>query len=396
MKKIILVVIALAAISTCYAKKPAVVEKPKKAYTFTDIITIAATPVKNQASSGTCWSFSGLGFLESELLKNGKAEQDLSDMWIVRNAYFDKAVKYARMHGEINLGGGGSALDVIDMIDKYGIVPEEVYRGLNYGTQKHIHSEIDKVIKAYMDAVIANRSLTTAWQAGLNGILDAYFGVMPTEFTYNGKSYTPKSFAAELELKGSDYQSFTSFTHHPFGAPFAIEVQDNWAWAPSMNVPLDELISIIDKALANGSTVLWAADVSESGFQYNKGFAVLPVLKIDDMKGSEKAKWSALNEKELSKQILKFEEAVEEIEVSQESRQLWFDNYQTTDDHGMVIVGTATDQNGKKFYKVKNSWGPDNIYKGYFYVSEPFIKGKTMNIVVARAACSTTQCFVKK
>lgn len=377
------VLVALAA----SAKKPLVkIEEPKQAYVFTDVINIAATPVKNQASSGTCWSFSGLGFIESELLKNGKGETDLAEMWIVRNSYFDKAVKYARMHGTINLAGGGSTADVFDVIDAYGIVPEEVYPGLNYGTEKHMHGELDKTIKAYMDAIISNpnRSLSTAWVAGLNGILDAYLGAVPEKFTYKGKEYTPKSYAAELGLKGSDFQSYTSYTHHPFGAPFAIEVQDNWAWSQSMNVPLDELISIIDKALENGSAVLWAADVSESGFQYNKGFAVLPVTKLDDMKDSEKAKWSALNDKERTAQILKFASPVEEIDVTQCSRQKGFDNYQTTDDHGMVITGTATDQNGNKYYKVKNSWGPDNIYKGYFYVSVPFVKAKTMNIVVPK------------
>lgn len=385
-KTLLLVCLVAVALSASAQKKAATKEVAPVGYKFTEVANVPVSPVKDQASSGTCWSFSGLGFLESELLKNGKGEQDLAEMWIVRHTYFDKAVKYARMHGTINLGGGGATHDVFNVIDKYGIVPENVYPGLEYGTEKHLHGELDKTVKAYMDAVISNpnRKLSAAWQDGLNGILDAYLGAVPETFVIEGKSYTPKSYAAQLGLKGSDFQSYTSFTHHPYGEPFAIEVQDNWAWCPSMNVPLDQMIAIIDKTLENGSAVLWASDVSEPGFQYNKGFAVLPATKLADMSASEKAKWSALNAKELTAQVMKFETPVDEVIVTEQSRQEGFDNYQTTDDHGMVIVGTATDQNGTKYYKVKNSWADSNIYKGYFYVSVPFVKAKTMNIVVPK------------
>lgn len=359
-------------------------------YQFTVKKEVAATPVKNQASSGTCWSFSGLAFIESELLRNGKGEHDLSEMWIVRHTYLDKARKYARMHGSLNLAGGGATHDVFNVIDQYGIVPEEAYTGLNYGSDKHIHGELDATIKAYMDAIIRNpnRTLSTAWETGLNGILDAYLGKMPEKFNYRGKEYTPESFAKEMDIKGSDYVSLTSFNHHPFYSSFAIEVPDNWAWGLSYNLPLDELAAIFDQAINNGYSVLWAADVSERGFLYNKGFAIIPEVKVDDMSDSEKAKWSALTPKERDQAIYKFDKPGSEATVTQQSRQAEFDNYKTTDDHGMQITGIATDQNGTKYYKVKNSWGTDQLYKGYFYASEPFIKGKTMNIMVSKSMLS--------
>ncbi len=385
MKKIFIIALALAPMLS-YAKKPAKAEEPQPAYTFTDVKINPATPVKDQASSGTCWSFSGIGFIEGDLLAQGKGEYDLSEMWIARHTYFEKAVKYARMHGTINLGAGGATHDVYNMIDKYGIVPEEVYTGLHYGTDEHRHGELDGVILAYMESVIKNnnRTLTTAWQDGLNGILDAYLGELPESFVYEGKEYTPREFADMLGIKGSNYQSYTSFTHHPFGTEFAVEVPDNWAWCPSINVPIDEMIEIMDKAIEDGGSVLWASDVSEPGFQYNKGFAVLPEMDLKNMNDSEKAKWSNLTQREMMRQMMNFETAVEEEVVTQESRQAGFDNYTTTDDHGMVITGVAKDQNGNKFYKVKNSWAADNIYDGYFYVSEAFVKAKTMNIVVKK------------
>lgn len=388
MKKILIVALALASVAS-YAKGPKSkkeAKKPEAAYVFTDIKTAPESPVKDQANSGTCWAFSGLGFIESDLMRQGKGEYDLSEMWISRHTYLEKARKFLRMHGKSNLGQGGATHDVFNVIDKYGIVPEEVYTGLNYGTTQHIHGELDAAIIAYMNAIVTNpnRKISTAWEAGLNGILDAYFGEVPETFVYNGKEYTPKSFAAELGIKGSDYQSYTSFTHHPFGAEFALEVPDNWAWGMSMNVPIDEMTVIIDKAINNGESVFWASDVSEPGFQYNKGFCVLAEMDVKNIADSEKAKWSELTEAEMRREMMKFETAVTEEEVTQESRQAEFDNFQTTDDHGMVITGVAKDQNGNKFYRVKNSWAADNVYGGYFYVSEPFVRAKTMNIMVKK------------
>lgn len=381
MKKFILTVVAVTVALNSFAQ-PQKPETAKSPYQFTDVKTIPCTSVKDQAQSGTCWCFSGMGLVEADLLKAGKGELDLSEMFVVRHTYFEKAVKYARMHGINGLSQGGQSHDVLNMIEKYGIVPEKDYPGLNYGTEKHSHSEIEGLIIAYMNSVIKNRSLSTAWQAGLNGILDAYFGKLPETIEVDGKIFTPKEYAEFLGIKRSDYVSVTSFTHHPFYAPFAIEVQDNWAWEPSENVPLDVMMKVIDYTLDHGHTVLWASDVSERGFKAREGFAVLPATKIEDMPGSDKEHWIGVSAKEMEAKIMSFKEVVPEMEVTQELRQKFFDNYSSTDDHGMLIVGYATDQNGNKFYKVKNSWNEIGEYKGYFYVSVPFVMAKTMCVMV--------------
>ncbi len=357
-------------------------------YTFTDGKIVPQTSVKNQASSGTCWSFAGIGFLESELLVNGKGEYDFSEMWIVRHTYFEKALKYVRMHGTIEFAGGGADHDVFDVIKKYGIVPEEVYGGLEYGTDKHQHGELDAVLRAYVDAVIKNRNriITTAWQAGVNGILDAYLGKVPEKFTYKGVEYTPLTFAASLGLNMDDYISFTSYTHHPFYTQYAIEVQDNWAWGLSWNVPLDDMMQIIDASLSAGRSVDWGSDVSETGFAYAKGFAVIPDVSEENTTGAEIDKWVQMNSAQRQSALINgAKEPIKEATITQEMRQAAFDNWQTTDDHGMVIVGTATDQVGTKFYKIKNSWDTNQVYGGYFYASVPFVQYKTMNITVNKS-----------
>lgn len=366
-------------------------EKSEKGYQFTVEVEVPATSVKDQASSGTCWSFATMSFLESELLRRGKGEHDLSDMWASRHAYFEKAVRYARMHGAMTLAAGGWGNDVLNIIDKYGVVPEEVYSGLNYGTDKHRHGEIDATIKAYMDAIIANpnKQLSTAWKAGLNGILDAYYGAVPESFVCQGVTYTPRSFADSLGIRGADYESVTSFTHHGLGERFALEVPDNWNNNTSVNVPLDSLASIVDRAVRGGVSVMWFADVSEPGFSYNKGIAVLPATNANDMSDSEKAKWSELTPEERNASARKFLDGpVSEVVVNAQNRQAGFDDYTTTDDHVMQITGIGHDQNGKKYYKVKNSWGPSGVYDGYLWVSEPFFRAKTMNLLLPAS------CFV--
>lgn len=363
-------------------------EEVKTPYQFTAVNDLSATSVKDQYSSGTCWSFAGIGFLESELLRMGKGEYDLSEMWIARHAYHDKADKYVRLHGKGNFSQGGATHDVFNAVREYGIVPEEVYSGLQYGTAKHEHSEVEAVLKGYMDAVVTNPNgrLSTAWLDGVDGILDAYLGEVPETFIYNGKEYTPQSFAEELGLNMDDYVSITSFTHHPFYTQFAVEVPDNWAWGLSYNVPLEEMMEIIDNALLNGYSVEWAADVSEPGFQYSKGFAVIPAGTSSEASDLEWAKWETMSSNSRRAMIAKATEPIEEMEITQELRQEGYDNYETTDDHGMLITGIFTDQNGNTFYKVKNSWDVSNIYDGYFFASAPFVAYKTMNIVVHKNA----------
>lgn len=357
-------------------------------YKFTDTKTIKGTSVKNQFRSGTCWCYSALSYIENEIIKAGGEEMDLSEMWIVRNVYFEKAVKYVRLHGALNFAVGGAFHDVTEGIKKYGIVPQEVYEGLNYGTELPHFNEIDAVLKAYVDAIIKNpnRTLTTAWQAGLNGILDAYFGKMPTSFEYKGKAYTPKSFARSLPINMDDYVFLSSFTHHPFYSQFVIEVPDNWLWASVYNLPLEELMAVIDNAIEHDYSIGWASDVSEKGFSRTKAIAIVPEDNVDNMSGTDAERWGAMTEKERNEALYSFDKPGKEKEITQQMRQEAYDNYQTTDDHGMVIVGTATDQNGNPYFKVKNSWGVRPPYDGYYYFSRPFVEYKTMSIMVNKNA----------
>lgn len=390
MKKLLIIAAALViALPAVAQNKAKAVEAPKtEGYKFTDVKVNPSTPVKNQASSGTCWSYAGVAGLESDLLRRGKGEHDLSEMFIVRYGYINRAMKYLRMHGNSNFGQGGAAHDNLNVIEEYGIVPQEVYQGLNYGTDKNAHGELYQAVKSYMEAITKNpnRTLSTAWMAGLNGILDAYLGPVPEKFTYRGKEYTPKSFAAELGIKKSDFISVTSFKHHPYNTWFAIEIPDNTAWDISYNVKLDEMMAAIDNAIEKGYTVTWCADVSEKGFKAAKGVAVVPAQKLEDIQDSDKARWSGLTDKEREDAVAALETIVPEIKVTCCLRQQWFDNFQTTDDHLMEIVGTAKDQNGHKYYKVKNSWGDAGIYGGYFYASEDYVKGKTICVYMSREA----------
>jgi bleomycin hydrolase len=358
-------------------------------FQFTDVINIKTTSVKDQNKSGTCWCFAGTSFFEDEILRQRGDSLDLSEMFTVRHCYEDKAEKFIRMYGETHFAAGGSALDVPYVWDTYGAVPEEVYQGLNYGEDKHVHGELDAVLTSYVKAIASNpnKKISTAWRAGLKGILDAYLGELPETFTYKGKTYTPQSYAKSLGISTDNYIAITSFTHHPFYKPFALEVSDNWLWGQYQNVTLDELKQIADNALANGYTFVWAADVSEGGFKWNDGVALMPKGKTEsDMNGTELARWVKLSDKDRLADKYKFTGPVEEIEVTQESRQAMFDSQETTDDHGMEVVGTAVDQKGNKYYKVKNSWDTNQIYGGFFYVSEAYFLAKTMNIYVNKKA----------
>lgn len=370
---------------------PKVVNPDSTGFKFTDVKIVPTTSVKDQNKSGTCWAFSGISTLEDDLLRRGKGEYDISEMFVARNAYIDKAKKYMRTNGTINFAQGGSFEDVLEMTRRYGAMPEEAYAGLNYGEKKHSHYEMAEALKSYLDAVMRNgqrtKKLTTAWLPGFIGILDAYLGPVPENFTYNGKTYTPQSFAREIGIEPDNFEIFTSYTHHPFYEKFALEIPDNWQWSESVNVPMEDLQAITDNALDKGYTVFWGADVSEGGFKWTEGFAVNPAEKEQkDMTDSELSRWVKLSDKDRANERFKIKGPVKEKEVTQEMRQLSFDNYETTDDHGMVIVGYATDQEGNRFYKVKNSWDTNQVYDGYFYVSVPYFLEKTLNIGVRKEA----------
>jgi bleomycin hydrolase len=383
MKKIFLLLSLFFVLSPSFAQNKE--KKDTTGYKFTDIIRLPATSVKDQYASGTCWAFSTVSFLESEMARNGmniKDVPDISEMYVVKKVYEQKAKKYVRMHGTIEFGGGGSFYDVIWTLKNYGMVPENVYPGLNYGTKKHNHAELDKVLKAYVDVLVKENKLTTAWFRGFDGILEAYLGKEPKSFQYKGKTYTPKSFAQQvIKLNPDDYVSITSYTHHPFYKPFALEVQDNWQWSKSYNVPMNEMVQIVDYALKHGYTVAWGADVSEPYFSYHNGIAVVPDLPMKDLVVTERSRWEKTNPKKYH-----LDKPGKEKTITQKMRQQAFDNYSTTDDHGMHIVGLAKDQNGTQYYIVKNSWNTNNPYKGYLYVSKAYFEYKTMNFLLNKNA----------
>ena len=366
----------------------AVAASAQEGYKFTDQKVVKTVPITNQYRSGTCWCFSTLSYLEEEIMAVGGEQMTLSQMWVVRHAYFDKAIKYVRLHGNLNFAVGGAAHDVTEMIAKYGIVPREVYTGQNYGTELPEFNAIDNVLKAYVDAIIKNGNgkLTPVWQDGLNAILDTYFGKRPETFTYNGKEYTPKSFAESLPIKMEDYIEISSYTHHPFYSTFILEVPDNWMWGEVYNLPLEEMMQVVDHALEQGYTLAWGTDVSEKGFSRTKAIGVIPETDPKSMSGTEAERWGQLTAKEREAALYSFDKPGKEREINQQMRQEAFDNYETTDDHGMVIVGTAVDQNGTVYYKVQNSWDTVKPYDGFWYFSKPFVAYKTTDLMVNKKA----------
>lgn len=363
--------------------------KPKKAYDFTMVKEIPHTPVPNQFRSGTCWSFAGISLIEAEIMRTKGQSLDLSEMFVVRHAYSDKAKKYVRLHGHLNLAAGGGMSDVLMVIGDYGMVTEDAYAGLVIGEEKHTHGEMDEVLKAYTDAVLKNknRKLTPVWHQGFEALLDTYLGTYPSEFLFENKKYTPKSFAEKWNIKPEDYIELTSFTHQPMYKPFILEIPDNWMWSYAYNISLDEMMQVLDNALNNGYSVAWTADVGEKGFSWKNGLAIVPEENRTDLSGTEKERWETLTPAERQKAMFAFDKIVPEKNITPEIRQKAFDNYETTDDHLMHIVGIATDQEGNKYYKVKNSWGTeDHIYNGYLFASIPYLKYKTISITVHKNA----------
>ncbi len=356
---------------------------------FTITKQLPITSIKDQGNSGTCWSYSTTGFLEAELLRMGKPEVDLSDMFVVSKSYKDKGRRYVRMHSKLNFGQGGSFYDVIYVLKHYGAVPENEMTGLGYGTSRNAHNEVADAAKAFVDAIVGNPNgrLSSAWSKGYDALIDAYLGEEPKEFTYNGKKYTPKTFAQSLGLNADDYISFTSYTHHPFYAPFALEIEDNWRWSSSYNLPIAELMQVMENAIAKGYPIAWGADVSEVGFTRD-GIAVLADVEAIETKGSDQARWVGLSYSDKQAEIRRtvYSADCPEIEPTQEFRQNGFDNYTLTDDHGMVIYGMAKNQHGRPFFLVKNSWGDAGQYKGIWYASWNYVAGRTMNIVLHKDA----------
>ncbi len=388
MKKILVTLAGVAIALSCFAQEALQdTTKQEEGFVFTTVKESPITSVKNQNRSSTCWSFSALGFLEAELLRLNKGEYDLSEMFVVHHTMVDRAVNYVRLHSESSFSPGGSFYDVLYCMKHYGLVPQEAMPGIMYGDTLPNHSELDAVAEAYVNAIAKGRfkKLSPVWKKGLEAVYSTYLGERPETFTYNDKEYTPQTFAAELGLKAEDYVSITSYTHHPFYCQFAIEVPDNWRNGLSYNVPMEEMMAIIDNAVDKGYTIAWGADVSEDGFN-RKGIGVMPdAEKGADLTGSDMAHWLGLSAADKRTELTK--KPLPEMEVTQEMRQEAYDNWETTDDHGMMIFGLAKDQNGKEYYMVKNSWGTTkSTYKGIWYVSKAFAAYKTMNFVVHKDA----------
>ena len=388
MKKLI-AIMALAGLTSSLSAQTPATKDANEPNVFTTVKDARITSIKNQANSGTCWAYSGQSFLEDELIRTGKGDYDLSEMFVVSHTYRDKGRKYVRLHGKLNFAQGGSFYDVLYVLKNYGAAPRSVLPGLNYGTTKNQHGEMEAGLKAFLDAIITNPNgkLSTAWYPAFESIIDQYLGKLPEEFTFKGKKYTPKSYAQTLGLNADDYVSLTSFTHHPFYSKFALEIEDNWRWAESYNLPIDELMRTMEHAIDKGYTIAWGSDVSEQGFTRD-GIAVLADVEEIETKGSDQARWVGLNrgERHTLLQKLIHSANVPEIDPTQEYRQKGYDNFELTDDHGMVIYGIAKNQIGRKFFMVKNSWGETGEYKGHWYASYNFVKGKTMNIVLHRSA----------
>lgn len=349
----------------------------KDKFNFTTVINVERTSVKNQGSSGTCWSYSGNSFLESEMLKAGKQPVDIAEIYTARCVYIEKAKNYVRMHGAVSWGDGGELHDVINMYAKYGALPQSVYTGLNYGTTNNKFGEMQDALKGMLDGIIknANGKLTPNWLTAFTAVLDSYLGKVPEQFQYNGKTYTPQTFAKDvIGLNAADYVEMTSLQDQPFYQKVFLPIPDNWSFDYAYNVQMTELTDVIDNALKSGYSVGWATDVSEKYFSWKNGIAYVPEKEFEEMSSTEKANM--------------FAGPKPERKITTTERQQCFDNYTTTDDHGMQIVGLAKDQNGKEYYIVKNSWGESNDYNGYLYVTKSYVQFKTTGLLLNKNAIS--------
>ena len=360
---------------------------------FTTVIANPVTPIKNQNNSGTCWSYSALAFLESEVIKKDpkKKDIDLCESFLVSKTYTDRADRNVRTHGDASFSQGGSFYDAIFCMDRYGLIPEGLmpYPNTLYGDSLFNFTAFFPPMEAYIHAISKSdaKKINPLWKKNVQSMLDGYFGECPTEFTYKGVKYTPKSFVKDyLKLDPNDYVSLTSYTHHPFYSSFILEIQDNWRWASSYNLPLDEFMRVMDEAVKNGWTFAWGADVSEEGFSRRTGknrcVATVPDTKATAGVGSDQSRWTG---EKAGAKISQTDAAGEKV-ITQEMRQEGYDNWTTTDDHGMHIYGIAKDQTGKEYFMMKYSWGEYGPYKGFWYVSKPYVAYKTMNIVINKNA----------
>lgn len=360
---------------------------------FTTVIANPVTPIKNQNNSGTCWSYSALAFLESEVIKKDpkKTDIDLCESFLVSKTYTDRADRNVRTHGDASFSQGGSFYDAIFCMDRYGLIPEGLmpYPNTLYGDSLFNFTAFFPPMEAYIHAISKSdaKKINPIWKKNVQSMLDGYFGECPTEFTYKGVKYTPKSFVKDyLKLDPNDYVSLTSYTHHPFYSSFILEIQDNWRWASSYNLPLDEFMRVMDEAVKNGWTFAWGADVSEEGFSRRTGknrcVATVPDTKASAGVGSDQSRWTG---EKAGAKISQADAAGEKV-ITQEMRQEGYDNWTTTDDHGMQIYGIAKDQTGKEYFMMKNSWGEYGPYKGFWYVSKPYVAYKTMNIIINKNA----------
>lgn len=373
-------------VSAADQKEAAKANKP----VFTIVKENPITSIKDQNRSGTCWDYSTLSFFEAEILKKTGKTYDLCESFVANKNYMDRAKTVVRMHGDAQFSQGGSAYDVLYVLKNYGICPQDAmpFPGSLTGDSLYNFNEFFSVMEPYVKAVATNKApkISNQWKQGLQSILDAYLGKCPESFTYKGKTYTPKSFAASLGLNWNDYETFTSYTHHPFYTAFPVEVQDNWRQPASWNLPMEEMMKIIDNAVMNGYTIAWGGDVSEPGFTRDGLAYMVDGKKIQSTKGSDMARWLGLSAAKKKDIIAEFGVNVPEVKASQELRQERFDNWELTDDHGMVIFGIAKDQNGKEYYMVKNSWGETGAYKGIWYITKTFIAANTMDFMVNKNA----------
>lgn len=376
MKKLLISVAVFAFAIASFAQAPG--------YEFTTVVSHKATPVKDQSSTGTCWCFATASFMESELLRMGKGEYDLSEMFIVRQKYMNQMEDNYLRRGKGNIGEGSLAHTFKNAYKQVGIVPEEAYSGLIDGNKEHNHGALSRYFKALVDANIASKKRTPQYYALINNLFDTYLGKLPEKFTYKGKEYTPQSFTESLGLNMDDYIELTSFTHKPYYEMFSPEVPDNWENQPMYNLPLDELIETIDYALNKGYTVCWDGDVSEQGFSFKNGIAINPQVEdVKDYLTTDRARFEKMPKYQRMDEVFKFEHPYPEINVTPEIRQDGYEKFVTTDDHLMHITGIVKDQNGTKYYITKNSWGAEsNKSGGNLNMSESYVRAKTICVMV--------------